>query len=337
MASPLKTHFTIALASFLIGSSATAQPASPPGPQEQTKKETPAPAAGGSASPQASSPSRSQASSAQAPTTSQAASPQAPAPPTAAPSGEASATSTEPKIPANLTQSAPAPDTQAQTPARSTVPSEPQDPSVSMAELRRRHTSSAYRPAHDPVRFQGTFRGGLFAGGRTATMDGGRGMGIELEPGLTRNMFGVSLALGAQFGRFNLVPLDGLPHHPEVSVMARPKHPGYKTPVSFSAGLRAGIGRLALQGTGFIDPRLGYLMNWTAVQRLSGHRPKKIAVTHGPSLRIDAGFLSMAPGRQREFRRVFGATLGWDMRMGGVNTPVPTGHFIFIGVFAQMN
>lgn len=162
-------------------------------------------------------------------------------------------------------------------------------------------------------------------------------MGIEIESGISKNMFGVSLALGAQFGRFNLIPLAGLPHHPEVSQMARPKHPGYKTPVSMSAGLRAGIGRLALQGTGFIDPRLGYGFNWTPVKRISGHRPKKVAVTHGPSLRLDAGFLSMAPGKQRQFRRVFGASLGWDMRVGGINTKAPTSHFIFIGLFAQMN
>lgn len=351
MASSFQTPIVLAAAALLGSSSAahafdqgatqggntSAQPTAAPTEQapaspkpQGTAPATPQAPAQTPASPQASAQPQAPAQ-VQAPASSQAPAP-AQAPQQAPEAAPATAPET-PAIPPNLTQSA-SPKA-ASAPAQ--APKAQQDPSVSPDELRKRVLGSYYRPAHDPIRFQGTVRAGIYGGGRSNRTDGGRGMGLELESGFTKNNFGLSLALGAQFGRYHLVPLAALPHHPEVSTMARPKHPGYKTPVSLSTGIRAGIGRLALQDTGFIDPRLGYGFNWTPVQRISGHRPKKIAVSHGPSLRIDAGFMSMAPGKQRDFRRVFGATLGWDMRVGGLNTKLPTAHFIFLGIFGQMN
>lgn len=241
-----------------------------------------------------------------------------------------------PQIPQGLTQSAKTP-ASPQKNAAPKAPAQKIDPSVSEQELRRRIWTNYYRPAHDPVRFQGTFRVGVVAGGQTSTNRAGRGVGLEIETGISKNFFSVAAALGAQFGRYNRVPLAPLPFHPEINGIERPTHPGYKTPASFNAGLRAGIGRLALQGTGFIDPRLGYEFSWTGVKGINGYRPTKVATSHGPSLRVDAGFLSMARGKALKYRRVFGASLGWNMTVGGIGTKLPTSHFVFLGLFAQMN
>lgn len=245
-----------------------------------------------------------------------------------------------PSIPEGLTRSGTAPKSAPnEGDSNANLPKKRQkiDPSISPQEIRRRFWVSHYRPSHNPFRFQGTVRAGIFAGGQSKFTQGGRGGGIEIETGFTRNHYGLSLALGTQFGRFYRLPLAALPLHPEVSWMQRDKHPGYKTPASFSAGLRAGIGRLALQGSGFIDPRIGYEFTWIGVKKFNGYRPTKLATAHGPSLRVDAGFVSYSAGRTRQFQRVFGASLGWNMTVGGIGTKVPVSHYLFLGVFAQMN
>lgn len=259
-----------------------------------------------------------------------------PAQPESAPGNQAAST-TQPEIPQGLTAGQGQKSAQASPAPKETTAGPAVDPSISPEEMQRRMWRSRHRPAHNPVRFQGTFRAGVFAGGQSKRSAGGRGIGLELETGITRNYFSAALALGTHFGRYNRVPLDPLPHHPEVALIERPKHPGYKTPAGFSTGLRAGIGRLALQGTGFIAPQIGYDFTWFGIKRISGHRPKKVATAHGPSIRLDAGFQSFAPHKRRQFRRVFGASLGWNMVVGGIGTKLPTSHFVFLGLFAQMN
>lgn len=243
-----------------------------------------------------------------------------------------------PLIPPGLTQSPQsAPASSESTKKTAPAPRAKLDPSISPEEIRQRVWNDRYRPGEDPFRFQGLIRAGIFAGGKSKHTVGGRGFGLEIEAGVSKNFWSIAAALGGQFGNYYRAPLGPLPLHPEITPLLRATHPGYRTAANFSTGLRGGIGRLALQGYGFVEPRLGYDLSWSVISPISGVRAKEIAMGHGPALRVDAGFLSSPQHRAPKFRRVFGASLGWNMTVGGIGYDLPTTHYVFVGFFAQIN
>lgn len=243
-----------------------------------------------------------------------------------------------PAIPPGLTQSpqsAPQPSAQAKASESRAVAK--LDPSISPEEIRQRVWNDRYRPREDPFRFQGLIRAGMFAGGKSKHTLGGRGFGLEIEAGVSKNHWSLAAAFGGQFGNYYRAPLAPLPSHPEITPLLRATHPGYRTAANFSTGLRGGIGRLALQGYGFVEPRLGYDLSWSVISPIAGVRAEKVAMGHGPALRVDAGFLSSSQQAAPTFRRVFGASLGWNMTVGGIGFDLPATHYVFVGFFAQIN
>lgn len=270
----------------------------------------------------------------------------APANPRPAPTGSPNAPQQPPSsttIPPNLTgpsQTNPnAGPTTGPTTAAAGSPNRPAGPSsqaeVSDNELQDRYYDQLYRPAHNPIRPLFILRGGIALGGNSSRSDGGRGGLIELEGGASINWLDLSLAFGAQMGRYKKVPGRRIPNpkDPTAPLRLGSAHP---TPVTLSLGPRVSWGRMALFGSGFIAPRLGYDFHWTAVQKVGGQRPFKSAITHGPTLRVDVGFVSRS-NRQTQLRRVFGATLGWNMVAGSIKNKLPRQHFLLIGLFFNMN
>ena len=244
-----------------------------------------------------------------------------------------------PEIPASLTETDAPATSPADSPPSSGQPllrrnAETSSDGVDELELEQRIFQSIYRPASNPLRPQVIVRMGVTGGGNSDTTRGGRGMQVEAEIGGTLNQFGLSLALGGQFGLFRKVAPPPLPasDHPQPQT----NHPGYETPVTLSAGPRASWGRIALLGYGFLDPRVGYDVYYSPVREYAGERPFAATVTHGPIVRVDAGFIARGQ-RKTKLRRVYGTSLGWHMNVGNISGDIPRSQYIFIGLFINLN
>jgi hypothetical protein len=197
------------------------------------------------------------------------------------------------------------------------------DPDDYEASLHRAHE---YRPASNPGRLNLGVRT-LFANAGGGDRVGGRMGGLQIDVGQSFNRFGYGITAQAWGGRVFLSREDGT----EMNAM-------------FGVGPTLNLGRLALQGNGFLDLRVGYDFYYGVVNQ---RRDSATVVTpmdtdvrlvqadnllpHGPRAQLNLGLL-VNNQKQRRFIHGVGVSAGYQGLISSFRGDLPYTHMLTLGL-----
>jgi hypothetical protein len=242
-------------------------------------------------------------------------------PPTAAPGSTGETTP-----PADLLEAAPPEPTTRSTPPPRTLRPRTVDPDEYEAAVHRSHDAH-YRPASNPGRLNLGVRT-LFANAGGGDRVGGRMGGLQVDLGQSFNRIGYAITAQAWGGRVFLSRED----QTEMNAM-------------FGVGPTLNLGRLALQGNGFLDLRVGYDFFYGVVNQ---RRESPTVVTptvdsdvalvqaenlvpHGPRVQLNMGLLVNRGAHQR-FIHGLGVTAGYQGLVHSFRGDLPYTHMLTLGL-----
>ena len=199
------------------------------------------------------------------------------------------------------------------------------DPEAEEAALQRSY-DAAYRPASNPGRLNLGVRT-LFANAGGGDNIGGRMGGVQVDVGQSFNRFGYAITGQAWGGR---VFLD--------------RDSGAEMNAMFGVGPTLNLGRLALQGNGFIDLRVGYDVFYGVVNQRRDS-PTVVAPTvdpdvqlvqtenlipHGPRAQLNLGLL--LDNSRRRYIHGVGVSAGYQGLVHSFRGDLPYTHMLTLGL-----
>jgi hypothetical protein len=199
------------------------------------------------------------------------------------------------------------------------------DPDAEEAALARSY-DAAYRPASNPGRLNLGVRT-LFANAGGGDRVGGRMGGVQVDVGQSFNRLGYAITAQAWGGR---VVLDR-ETHAEMNAM-------------FGVGPTLNLGRLALQGNGFLDLRVGYDFFYGVVNQrrddpaiVSPQADPDLQlvqaqnlIPHGPRAQLNMGLLMSSS--HRRFFHGLGVSAGYQGLVHSFRGDLPYTHMLTLGL-----
>jgi hypothetical protein len=199
------------------------------------------------------------------------------------------------------------------------------DPDEAEAALARKY-DAAYRPASNPGRLNLGVRT-LFANAGGGDRVGGRMGGLQVDVGQSFNRLGYAITAQAWGGRVFL----SQENRSEMNAM-------------FGVGPTLNLGRLALQGNGFLDLRVGYDFFYGVVNQrrddpavVTTQADPNVAlvqaenlVPHGPRVQLNMG-LMINRGHQRFFHGI-GVSAGYQALVHSFRGDLPYTNMLTLGL-----